>query len=95
MKGQILDFSIQKNSGVISGEDGSRYIFSGAEWKDNMPPSRAMNVDFEVDQGSARGVYRAIGSSGVNNPGSKSKAALTLWAIFLALFAFADDGLTI
>ena len=27
MKGQILDFSLQKNGGVISGDDGNRYVF--------------------------------------------------------------------
>lgn len=30
MKGQILDFSIQSNSGVISGDDQNRYHFTGA-----------------------------------------------------------------
>lgn len=49
MKGQILDFSIQTNSGVISGEDGKRYPFSGAEWKDNKAPARGMTTDFDVD----------------------------------------------
>ena len=33
MKGKILDFSIQSNSGAISGEDGERYNFDGADWK--------------------------------------------------------------
>ena len=31
MKGQILDFSIQTNTGYISGDDGKRYHFSGQE----------------------------------------------------------------
>jgi hypothetical protein len=30
MKGQILDFSIQSNSGMISGDDQNRYHFTGA-----------------------------------------------------------------
>ena len=29
MKGRILDYSIQTNSGVISGADGNRYEFFG------------------------------------------------------------------
>jgi hypothetical protein len=33
MKGQILDFSVQNNEGVISGADGARYTFTGSEWK--------------------------------------------------------------
>ena len=28
MQGQILDYSIQTNEGVISGEDGRRYTFA-------------------------------------------------------------------
>ena len=31
MQGTILDFSIQSNAGAISGDDGNRYTFSGAE----------------------------------------------------------------
>ena len=49
MKGHILDYSVQANTGVISGEDGRRYSFSGTEWKDNKPPARGMSVDFDVD----------------------------------------------
>ncbi|TXJ08380.1 MAG: DUF805 domain-containing protein [Acinetobacter sp.] len=58
MKGQILDFSIQTNIGIISGEDGNRYNFVGQEWKDARPPSRGMTVDFDIDtMGSAVQVY--------------------------------------
>lgn len=34
MKGQILDFSLQKNGGVISGDDGNRYLFHSSEWRE-------------------------------------------------------------
>lgn len=33
MKGQILDYSVQNNAGVISGDDQRRYSFTGAEWR--------------------------------------------------------------
>ncbi len=49
MKGQILDFSVQENSGIISGSDGARYSFEGADWKGDRPPSRGMLADFEAD----------------------------------------------
>ena len=48
MKGKILDFSIQSNSGAISGEDGERYNSDGADWKGDSHPARGMSVDFSV-----------------------------------------------
>ncbi len=64
MQGQILDYSIQTNEGVISGEDGSRYTFAGSAWSDSTPPTRGMRVDFEVQGTDAVGVYRALGGGG-------------------------------
>lgn len=49
MKGTILDFSIQTNSGIILGDDENRYPFISAEWKENRPPQRGDKVDFVVD----------------------------------------------
>jgi len=82
MKGQVLDFSVQSNSGVISGSDGSRYTFSGADWKGDRAPVRGMAVDFEVDGSHATSIYRALDGTGVSS-GSKSKVAAGLLAIFL------------
>jgi len=90
MKGQILDFSIQENSGAISGSDGMRYTFSGADWKGDRPPARGMWVDFEVDGNHAQSVYVALDSTALVSttpvstaPGSKNKMAAGLLAIFL------------
>lgn len=58
MKGKILDFSIQTNTGIISAEDGKRYSFVGTEWKEQPVPVRGNSVDFELnEQGQATGVY--------------------------------------
>lgn len=58
MKGKILDFSIQTNTGIISAEDGKRYSFVGTEWKEQAVPVRGNSVDFELnEQGQATGVY--------------------------------------
>ncbi len=46
MKGNILDFSIQTNTGIISGDDQNRYNFTGAEWRGQRPPTRGDRVDF-------------------------------------------------
>jgi len=84
MKGEVLDYSIQENSGVISGEDGSRYTFAGSEWREEIPPTRGMSVDFDVQGGGAVAIYRisrTTGSSAI--PGAKSKVTAGLLALFL------------
>lgn len=84
MKGQLLEYSIQSNAGVISGADGSRYTFAGAEWRGNVTPSRGMSVDFDVQDGKAVAVYQALGAAGSGAmAGTKSKVAAGLLAIFL------------
>jgi len=80
MKGQILDYSVQSNTGTISGNDGNRYQFSGSEWKSTGVPSRGSIVDFENDGNQAKAVYTAVGTV---TPGSKNKVAAGLLAIFL------------
>jgi TM2 domain-containing membrane protein YozV len=79
MKGQILEYSVQTNSGAISGSDGCRYYFSGPDWKGSDAPVRGLSVDFEVEGNQAKAIYRTVGSS---SP-SKNKTAAGLLAIFL------------
>lgn len=64
MKGSILDFSIQHNTGFISGDDNQRYSFNGADCRSERPPSRGDRVDFIVNTaGEASEVYLTSGSS--------------------------------
>ena len=92
MRGQVLDYSVQTNSGIISGDDGNRYTFTGPEWKENRVPARGMHVDFEAvtgDEGviEARGVYLAIVSSDSGFAGgTKTKVAAGVLAILLGSF---------
>jgi len=86
MKGQILDFTVQKNEGVISAADGARYTFSGSEWKGDVQPNRGMWVDFDAQGSNATGIYRALGHASSTPRGNKSKAAATLWGAFLGGF---------
>ena len=93
MKGQILDFSLQKNGGVISGDDGNRYAFHSSEWREQTMPARGMAVDFDVNENScAVGVYRALksssnalsfGASSSSGPKGKNKIIAGLLALFL------------
>ena len=90
MKGQILDFAVQTNSGVISGDDGNRYLFTGENWQEPSAPQRGMRVDFEPDGDTAIAIYTefvavpqptAAVAAGPAYP--KSKIAAGLLAIFL------------
>ena len=80
MKGRILAFSIQSNSGAISGEDGKRYNFNGTDWKEDSPPDRGMSVDFLAEDDRAKEIYIAIESK---TSSGKSKVVAGLLAIFL------------
>lgn len=87
MQGQVLDFSVQGNSGVISGADGARYVFVGSEWKGDVPPARGMRVDFDVQGNNAVAIYRALGAPAINQSttqgSAKDKTAAGLLALFL------------
>ncbi|NHB57549.1 DUF805 domain-containing protein [Acinetobacter sp. 194] len=62
MKGSILDFSIQTNTGIISGDDEKRYNFVGAEWREQRSPNRGDRVDFDIDsEGLATQIYLTQG----------------------------------
>jgi TM2 domain-containing membrane protein YozV len=80
MKGHILDFSVQSGTGAISGSDGGRYTFDGADWKGTGVPARGMAVDFEPNGSIAKSVYVAIGSSA---PGSKNRVTAGVLALLV------------
>ena len=62
MKGHILDFTVQTNSGIISGDDNQRYTFHGTDWMEQDPPRRGMQVDFATVGDQATQIYAAIGA---------------------------------
>lgn len=82
MKGRILNFSIQTNTGIITGEDHKRYNFVGSEWKETQAPVRGYEVDFEINaEGQATGVYLEITAHPipdiVNTPTQNSSSYIT------------------
>ena len=89
MKGYILDYTVQTNSGIISGDDNQRYNFRGADWKEIEPPRRGMRVDFAAVGDAAMEIYteieagRATGYGGAAPAYAKSKIAAGLLAILL------------
>ena len=86
MTGQVLDYSVQTNEGIISGADGVRYTFPGAEWPAGAAPVRGTPVDFEVRDGNrAVGIYlietttpAAEASPGMTGAGKDRRMAMQL-----------------
>ncbi len=90
MKGRVLDYSIQANSGDISGDDGNRYNFGGVEWKGQGSPSRGVYVDFAIQDDRAVLIYPALDESGSTASaiaiGQKSKIVAGVLALLLGGF---------
>ncbi len=84
MKGQILDYSVKENAGVITGVDGARYTFAGSEWKADVQPSRGMSVDFDTKDTNAISIYKALGST-INFSSSGQKKRVTAGILALLL----------
>lgn len=79
MKGRVLDYSVQSNTGVISGVDGGRYSFDGSEWRGDRPPSRGQSVDFAGESETALQVFPALDATSA----SKSKGTAGILALLL------------
>lgn len=87
MRGQILDYDILNATGVIAGENGERYRFTGAEWRASVgQPKRGSRVDFETNDNSATEIYLLPSSNAlIENigQGEKSPIVAGLLALFL------------
>ena len=83
MQGSILSFTVQDGQGLISGDDGIRYTFTGAEWRENAPPYPGGRVDFQPEGTQALAVYRVMGSGVGVSSTRKNKIAAGLFGIFL------------
>lgn len=59
MRGEIVNFSMKNDQGLISGEDLKRYRFKMAEWQDELNPEVGMAVDFDINiaEGCAVEIY--------------------------------------
>lgn len=57
MKGDVLGFDPDRNTGAISGHDGQRYEFVTLEWRGSSRPLRGETVDFVADGSRATQIY--------------------------------------
>ena len=74
MRGRVLRYSFQSNTGAISGDDGTRYTFSNEDWKEEYPPKQDMYVDFDVRSGHGDQSNRAIEIFVVSEPPAQHSA---------------------
>jgi hypothetical protein len=78
MKGIILNYSIQSNSGIITCDDGNRYSFVSSEWKEEGFPEKGLVVDFAIgaDNGTAKDIFKALESNSIKNGAKDSNSEL-------------------
>ena len=78
MKGKILNYSIQSNSGIITCDDGNRYSFVSSEWKEEGFPEKGVVVDFGIgdDNSTARDIFKALESNSMKNSSNNTNSDL-------------------
>lgn len=84
-KGTVLDYSVKNNQGIISGDDGRRYIFDGDSWNLNKHPEKGIKIDFEVLEDRALSIYEDL-SHFPAQEAKKSKVTAGLLALLLGGF---------
>src|SRR5882672_10331368 len=57
MKGNIIGFDPEANTGAITGHDGKRYEFATLDWHGGHPPRHGDVVDFAPDGSRAAQIY--------------------------------------
>ena len=83
MRGRIIRYSFQTNTGAISGDDGVRYSFHNQDWKEETPPATNMYVDFDVRVDPSTQAHTALEIFSVATSGRKDKFAAGILALFL------------
>jgi uncharacterized membrane protein len=89
MKGSVLGFDPDTNTGAVSGFDGRRYDFVRLEWRSPAPPARGAAVDFIPVCGRATQIYPA---AGWHDP-AEGEAARIVYVLYLAGLLFGVTGL--
>ncbi|WP_294329636.1 TM2 domain-containing protein [uncultured Sphingomonas sp.] len=84
MRGQVLGVDRTSGEGQISGEDGSRYVFTQEDWSDSRHPAVGVKVDFDVDGRRARRIFRLLDGQQVAAPVGEPRNKIL--AVVLALF---------
>ena len=94
MRGTIIGFDPDTNSGAIGAEDGGRYDFVRLEWHGGAPPSRGAAVDFLPDGIQARQIY-PVSAGGSPAEGDTAKLVYILYLASLIVGITAIIGVII
>jgi len=81
MKGSILEFDIGSKEGVISGEDGCRYVFTLDQWMYKRLPQAGRKVTFTLNDGK-------LVSATMTTMGKSKKMSAVLLAFFFGVLGF-------
>lgn len=82
MKGIVLGYDAGSRLTVLRGEDGRRYGFAPADWRDQRAPRKRDVVDFEIDGQRARDVFLIDSANGAPPPAAVAPAAaLAAWPV--------------
>ena len=94
MIGRILEYDKKIQEGIISGEDGNRYIFNSNDWKNELPPYKNQKVDFLTEEEYAKEVYlvEEEDSDNKNNFLPIISVVLSLLGIWFILCIFVSFG---
>ena len=60
MRGRVLGFDPDTNTGAISGDDGRRYDFARIEWHGRTNPTHGIAIDFVPDGQRATRIYPVV-----------------------------------
>ncbi|MGE5269218.1 MAG: DUF4870 family protein [Thiohalocapsa sp.] len=83
MRGSVIGFDPDSNTGAISGDDGSRYDFVRADWRAATPPARNTVVDFVPDGRRAIEIHPALDFS---DP-TEASTAQVIYILYLVSLA--------
>jgi uncharacterized membrane protein len=83
MKGNVIGFDPDANTGAISGQDGKRYDFVRLEWRGSTAPSRGLVVDFVAEGERATQIYPLAAR---NDPAEGETARVVYILYLVSLF---------
>lgn len=89
MRGAVLGFDPDTNTGAISGDDGRRYDFSRHDWRGPGTPGRGTTVDFVAEGLRAAQIYPLAGGG---DPG-EAESANIVYILYLASLLVGVTGI--
>jgi len=89
MKGEVIGFDPDTNTGAITGHDGQRYDFVRLDWRSPGRPARGTEVDFVAEGERATQIYPAVARY---DPAEGSTAQI-VYILYLVSLVFGVTGI--